>query len=312
MAPPLTGLGAIYNPTAYGTVPQVPLPTTTAPGAIAGNLGNLGSLYGLSQGVGAASGAGAAAQYSSLLPGLSGYLGQAGGNVATELSGQLPQDVINQIEQAGAERGVATGSPGSPNSNAAMLKALGLTSLGLEEQGATDLSRLIGETPTGPAFNPASMLVTPEQQQQAAAANAIYKSAPDPYAAAMANLAASQYGVPGATKGGGYTIGPGRGGGRGSPVSSPSGYTAPETASYGTGPFASPYEGPTTGGYYDLPTGNTIGGGPGSPVAGAYIDEYGNVVYPGEEGQFGAPQPALPTGYGSDIYDPTGELFGGG
>jgi hypothetical protein len=256
---PLTGLDALYNPAAYGSIPQIPLPSETAGGAISGNLGNLGAIYKLAQEVGSASGAGQAAQYGALLPGLAGYLGQAGGNVASELAGQLPADVINQIQQAGAERGIGTGAPGSPNANAAMLKALGLTSLGLEQQGQSDLSRLIGEVPVGPAFNPASMLVTPEQQQEAAAANALYRAAPDPYAAAMANLAAAQYGQPSVSpySKGGYSIGPGAGGRAAAPMLAPSG--APSFV---------------------------WGGGGDSGVLGEdqpYIDpETGEVVYPGE------------------------------
>ncbi|HUD76120.1 MAG TPA: hypothetical protein VMQ76_13690 [Terracidiphilus sp.] len=235
----------------YGTQPQVPLPTQTAPGAIAGNIGTLGSLYGLSTGTGAASGAGAAAQYNTLLPGLSELMGTASGNVQQELSGDLPADVMAQIQQAGAERGVQTGMPGSPASEAAMLKALGLTSLGLEEQGQTDLGKLIGETPTGPAFNPASMQTSPAAQQSAAAANSIYASAPVPAAAGAANM--------GATLGG---LGAGLGAGR-----APSGAALP-TAGTGTNPFyggvgqpggTSTGTGTSLGDLYGL-TGNTQGG----------------------------------------------------
>lgn len=57
------------------------------------------------------------------------------GLVESQLRGQLPTDVINQIAQRAAERGVATGSPGGPGANAAYLAAIGRSSLDLVGQG---------------------------------------------------------------------------------------------------------------------------------------------------------------------------------
>jgi hypothetical protein len=89
--------------------------------------------------------------------------------------------VQNLLAEQSAERGVSTGeAPGSPNTNAAYLQALGLTSLGQEQQGQTNLSQLIGETPTGASYNPASSFVTPAQQQDAAQAVQTAQAAPDP------------------------------------------------------------------------------------------------------------------------------------
>lgn len=55
--------------------------------------------------------------------------------VESQLQGQLPPDVINEIAQRAAERGVATGSPGGPGANAAYLAAIGRSSLDLVGQG---------------------------------------------------------------------------------------------------------------------------------------------------------------------------------
>lgn len=49
--------------------------------------------------------------------------------VESQLRGELPQDVINQIAQRAAERGVATGMPSAPGANAAYLAAIGSNSL---------------------------------------------------------------------------------------------------------------------------------------------------------------------------------------
>lgn len=243
-----------YTPSQiYGTIPQVPLPTTTAPAAIAGNLGTLGSLYGLSQGTGAASGAGALSNLEQGLPGAAGLLSQASGDVSSELSGSLPADVMAQIAQAGAESGVETGSPGSPASEAAMLKALGLTSLSLEEQGQTDLGKLIGETPTGPQYNPATMQTTPEAQQSAAAANAIYSSAPLPAAAAGANMGAA-----------GAGLGAGLGAGRapsGAPLPTLGTGTTPGPSDYGTVGAPSGTATGALGGLYGLQPASPSGAG---------------------------------------------------
>lgn len=51
-------------------------------------------------------------------------------NISQGLNGQLPGDVQNQIAQSAAERGISTGI-GSANTNAAFLRAMGLTSLDL-------------------------------------------------------------------------------------------------------------------------------------------------------------------------------------
>jgi hypothetical protein len=156
-------------------------PTATAGNAIAGNEANLAGIYGLTVGADEAGAAGAASQYQMNLPDYTGMLTQATSNVTNELQGQVPQDVINLLQQQGAERGVATGQgPGGPNTNASYLQALGLTSLGLENQGLQGFAQLYADTPVGPQFSPSSMLVTPEQEQAAQLASNEEAAAPDP------------------------------------------------------------------------------------------------------------------------------------
>lgn len=84
-------------------------------------------------------------------------------NIGSELAGQVPSDVINLLQQQAAERGIATGSPGSDNSNAAYLRALGLTSLGQEQTGQADLTRALARNPGARVFDPTSQLLTPAQ-----------------------------------------------------------------------------------------------------------------------------------------------------
>jgi len=135
------------------------------------------------------------------LPGYNASVANIGANVQSETAGVLPDDVKRQIEQAAAERGVATGSPGSDNSNASMLQALGLTSLDLTNLGQTNLLRQLPALPGAPiAANP-GFYVTPQQQYESGLQNSLFQSAPDPMAAGKAGMAAAAAGF-GAGRGG--------------------------------------------------------------------------------------------------------------
>jgi hypothetical protein len=101
----------------------------------------------------------AAAPYIANLPGYQAMTGQQSQNILSQLKGEVPQDVINQVLQQAAERGIATGTAGGPNANAAYMKMLGLTSLGLQQQGAQNLTQAIANTPVPELFNPMSLYV---------------------------------------------------------------------------------------------------------------------------------------------------------
>jgi len=87
-------------------------------------------------------------------------------NIMAELKGQVPIDVLNVLGQQAAERGVAIGSPGSANANAAYLRALGLTSLGQQQAGQQHLSAAYARNPAAPLFDITTQLITPYQQEQ--------------------------------------------------------------------------------------------------------------------------------------------------
>lgn len=112
-------------------------------------------------------------QFNANLPGYANAVGQRMENTQQMLEGDLPQDVVNQIAQQSAERGVGGGGV-SPNSNAAYLRALGLNSLDMQQQGAKQLSDNIADTPTAELWNPASLWVpTVLGQQEASAARSM-------------------------------------------------------------------------------------------------------------------------------------------
>lgn len=187
----LPGIGGSLNTlltSLYGSKPATANPVNTAAQAIKGNTSNLAANSNLTLGADTITAAGAQLPFELNLPGYNEMLSTATGNTQQELEGQVPQDVQNLLQQQGAERGVQTGqSTNSPDAEAGYLQALGLTSLGQEQQGQTNLSSLIGETPTGQAVNPANMFVTPEQQQAAAQYANTVAAAPDPEASGLLN-----------------------------------------------------------------------------------------------------------------------------
>lgn len=87
-------------------------------------------------------------------------------NISDALSGQLGQDVIDQIANAAAERGVSSGSPLGASTNADYLRALGLNSLNLQNTGQTWLNSAVNRNPAAQTMDPTTMLVTPTQQAQ--------------------------------------------------------------------------------------------------------------------------------------------------
>jgi hypothetical protein len=227
-----------WDPT-FGGQPQVPAPGATAGTAIGSNIGNLGSLYNLAGGINQFNTQALQGGLAAGLPGYQGMLGQSSANIMSNLNGQLPPDVLALISQQGAERGIATGSPGSANSNAAYLRALGLTSLGLQQTGEQELTGAIGRTPVAQPFNLSSMLTTPEQNQEAAMAANLYRSAPVPRNAATAGIGAFNSGMGAGAGAFGPSVNYGGGGlgfgGAGDPFMSM--YNAPDFGGYSGGPL---------------------------------------------------------------------------
>jgi hypothetical protein len=101
----------------------------------------------------------AALPYQTNLPGYQANIAQRGTNIGGLLRGEVPMDVQRQMIQGAGERGVSTGMAGSPNTNAAWLRALGLTSLGLQQAGSQQLGEAIAQTPVPEIWNPMALYV---------------------------------------------------------------------------------------------------------------------------------------------------------
>ena len=287
----LVGAPAFGYTPAYGGVPQVPNPIGTQAGAIGGNLGNLGQLGQLGTGLTGINAGIGQQPYQANLPNYQALLGQASGNALSNLRGTLPADVVRNLQQAGAERGTSIGSPGSPNANAAYLRALGLTSLGLQQTGQQQFGQLVGLTPTGPQFNPASMLLDPAALQQAQAAANLYNSAPIPSAAHQAAFNAMQAGL-----------------GRGQGATQPYGYTQPGSIQDIMQKY-SPFQGGTPS-YGNLPEGYKANP---NAVANTYSSQADEADLLNElfgEGSYANQGSAQPD-YGSYTGDPFQDFFTG-
>src|ERR1017187_10201216 len=172
---------AILNPSAYGSVPVIPPTSTNYSQSTSTSTPNLPNYDAL---------AGAASLISQ-----------------NQMAGQLnPQDLANAQEWA-AQRGVASGTGfGSSNNMAAYQQFLGLSAQQLEQQGLTNYEGLL-------AGAPKTTTTSGSQTTDNNVLAAEYAAAPNPYAAAMANLAAQQAGLANGTgAGGGGTSRAGGGG----------------------------------------------------------------------------------------------------
>jgi hypothetical protein len=305
--------GGAINPLAafgwtpgYGGIPTVPNPIGTAGSAISGNLGNFGGASNLAALTNLFNQQQQQQQLIRGLPNYSAMVNTSSGNILSNLRGQVPQDVLRQLETTAAERGIGTGTAGSPSGNAALLHALGLTSLDLQGRGEQELTGAIARTPQAPLLNPAQFFVSPEQQQQASAAASLYGSAPNPYAAAQAAMQAARAGA-----GGGYRgLGGGGFGGASAGPMPPSSYVRQPYASDLQTTFASGPNLVDRGLYENAPAWQQWMQGLPGRESQASQDEtayWNQFMQPGQESQASQDE----TAYWDQMMQPAGGGFGG-
>lgn len=174
---------------AFGLIPQVPNPISTAAGGIGGNIANLGSLGQLGTGTTQLAANLGAMPFQMNLPGYGGMLGQSSQNISSNLAGVVDPAEWTQLQTRMGERGAAMGlGPGSPNSNTALAIALDRDIRQQQALGQQQLNAAIGRTPTGQQFNIAGQQLSPADMQSAQWAANVMGAAPDPTQAAQANL----------------------------------------------------------------------------------------------------------------------------
>jgi len=91
---------------------------------------------------------------------------QSSRNILDRLRGVVPQDVVNQVQQRAAERGIATGMGSGANTNSAFLRALGLTSLGLQQGAEQEFTGAAARTAMPEIWNPLSLYVPERTSRQ--------------------------------------------------------------------------------------------------------------------------------------------------
>lgn len=213
-----------YNP-ASGGIPEVTSPVDT----ITGNLGNLGGI--ISSITGSQSGALRGQYPSEYFSTLGTLLGNTGRRARGDISDLLPE-----LQQTSAENAVYGGMSGSQAENTKLLRDLGLTRYGVENQALKDLGTIQSEIPMVKPYDPSSIIA----EQMAAQERAdMYASAPSPEAAYQRAMAAAGGGGR-TTPGLSYNFG---GGGAARPVGNIMGGYAPSIPQWGTNPYSSPGSG---------------------------------------------------------------------
>lgn len=180
---------------AYGGVPSIPNPGVSASSAIGANINNLGSLKALGSGIDAFNTVELRKSLATNLPNYEALNAQSSKNILSHLQGQVPDDVVNQILQQAAERGIITGTTGSSNADTAMLRVLGLTSLDLMGKGEQEFSGAVARTPVAKPWDITNGFVSPDQWQEAAYAASVAAAAPNPMAAGTAAYGAASSGL---------------------------------------------------------------------------------------------------------------------
>lgn len=245
MAPNNASLGAApahSGQGAYGLVPTVPNPISTAAGSIAGNTANLPGLSALATDTTKLNANLGALPFQMNLPNYGGMIGSASQGITSNLAGVIDPQEWTQLQQRMAERGARVGiSPSSPNFNTALMTALDQSIAGRQALGQQQLNAAIGRTPTGQAFNTAGQQIQPTDVQAAQYQANVLGAAPDPTMAAQANLDSLLKAIEAGRVGGLGGIGSGGGGGGLIPRSVP---TAPGSSYYPSG-----YGGYGGGGY---------------------------------------------------------------
>jgi hypothetical protein len=175
-----------YDP-AFGGVPS---PINVGGGvadAIAAALKNFGSLSSLAGKTNSFNQNEILDQLKKALPGYEKLIGKSAGIIGEHLSGVLPQDVQDTIQNSTAAQALAGGYGGSGLHSNNMAKTLGLTSLDLQRQGLTELLSSVGSaksTATAQPFDLSRFMVSPTEAIEVQALNNAAAAAPDPKAQA--------------------------------------------------------------------------------------------------------------------------------
>lgn len=122
-------------------------------------------------------------QLGQIYPNLSKQINTESANIGSELSGELPKSVSDEVVNLGSLYGLNTGMPGSGAANNFTAEQFGLDSLGLEQQGLSDYSKFVPSLQGMFTLNPEGTAAIDQAQ-----------AAPDPRAAGLEQWLASMGG----------------------------------------------------------------------------------------------------------------------
>lgn len=165
-----SALGNLVDVAVSGrTSPKVPAAPVVDPAAATlanakGNLAALPTLEQVAQGVDSFNIGQRQSALAKTIPGYSGLLSQYTGNLSSELAGQVPSGVANQVATSDAAKALAGGYSGSGMQGALTARDLGLTSLQFEQQGQQQFPGFLNtmaNVAIPQPFNVASGMMTP-------------------------------------------------------------------------------------------------------------------------------------------------------
>lgn len=99
-----------------------------------------------------------------MLPGFANMRDRITGVIDSKLRGELPRDVRNLLSRNAAEKGIAMGTSGSAFNEYDELRNLGLTSLGIQNEGVSQGANWIRSMPQAPKMDFTSMFFSPQQR----------------------------------------------------------------------------------------------------------------------------------------------------
>lgn len=103
-------------------------------------------------------------QLEMMLPGFANMRDQITGVLGSKLRGEVPRDVKNLLERNAAEKGIAMGTSGSRFNEYDELRNLGLTSLGIQNEGIAQGANWLRSMPQAQKMDFTSMFFTPQQR----------------------------------------------------------------------------------------------------------------------------------------------------
>lgn len=110
--------------------------------------------------------------------------------VGSQLRGEIPTDVQNQVQNNAAARAISGGFGGSGMHGNLVARDLGLTSMDIQKQGMNSAAAWMqmAKSSTAPLFDGTSMFLTPQQRTQYAFANRDFRMNRDWMAAQVAAM----------------------------------------------------------------------------------------------------------------------------